>query len=32
MTEMTLTEQVNAVTKALAEDIKNNKLELPSPP
>ena len=32
MSQSTLTEQVNIVTKSLVEDIKNNKLELPSPP
>jgi HD-like signal output (HDOD) protein len=32
MSQLTLTEQVNAVTEALTQDIKNNKLELPSPP
>ncbi len=32
MIQLTLTEQVNAVTKTLTEDIKNNKLDLPSPP
>lgn len=32
MTQVTLTEQVNNVTQALSQDIKNNKLELPSPP
>lgn len=32
MSQMTLTEQVNAVTEALTQDIKNNRLELPSPP
>jgi len=32
MNQLTLTEQVNAVTEALTQDIKNNKLELPSPP
>lgn len=32
MSQLTLTEQVNAVTVALTQDIKNNKLELPSPP
>ena len=32
MSQLTLTEQVNAVTEALTHDIKNNKLELPSPP
>lgn len=32
MTETTLTQQVNSVLATLTEDIKNNKLELPSPP
>lgn len=32
MSQLTLTEQVNAVTVALTQDIKNNKLDLPSPP
>lgn len=32
MSQMTLTEQVNAVTEALTQDIRNNRLELPSPP
>jgi HD-like signal output (HDOD) protein len=32
MTQPTLTEQVNAVTETLTQDIKNNKLDLPSPP
>jgi len=32
MSQLTLTEQVNVVTEALTQDIKNNKLELPSPP
>lgn len=32
MSQPTLTEQVNAVTKTLTQDIKNNKLDLPSPP
>ncbi|MFW5451012.1 MAG: HDOD domain-containing protein [Methylophagaceae bacterium] len=32
MTEITLTEQVNAVVAQLSQDIKNNKLEIPSPP
>lgn len=32
MTEKTLTEQVNAVMNTLMQDIKNNRLEIPSPP
>ena len=32
MSQLNLTEQVNAVTEALTQDIKNNKLDLPSPP
>jgi HD-like signal output (HDOD) protein len=32
MAETTLTQQVNNVVQTLTEDIKNNKLELPSPP
>lgn len=32
MTEKTLTQQVNSVLATLTGDIKNNKLELPSPP
>lgn len=32
MTELTLTQQVNAVLTTLTADIKNNKLEIPSPP
>ena len=32
MAGKTLTQQVNAVLATLSEDIKNNKLELPSPP
>ena len=32
MTEKSLTQQVNSVLATLTDDIKNNKLELPSPP
>jgi len=32
MSQLNLTEQVNAVTEALTQDIKNNKLDLSSPP
>ena len=32
MSDMTLTQQVNDVIATLSKDIKNNKLELPSPP
>lgn len=32
MAEKTLTEQVNAIISTLTQDIKNNKLDLPSPP
>ncbi|HHA18471.1 MAG: hypothetical protein DRQ39_09970 [Gammaproteobacteria bacterium] len=32
MAEKTLTEQVNAVMSTLMQDIKNNRLEIPSPP
>tara|TARA_R110002111_G_scaffold108420_2_gene167141 strand:- start:1475 stop:2350 length:876 start_codon:yes stop_codon:yes gene_type:complete len=32
MSQPTLTEQVNAVTETLTQDIKSNKLDLPSPP